>query len=211
MPPVVNEQTNSVELPSYLEWSWPDHPESMSDTDARMRCARGLAERPTPDAPLQGTELAVAYGELLAEGKARIQQATYTGDNLPRDTYGGLLEVKQQMAADIAERRNGLGPGVYDTSPVYASREPGPLPNRYGAVDHAQLATWLPSEERPDIAIKAVRHHDAARTSLNASNIASCVGHDLNDNGDAWRPRWTSKTGQYDQLVILAGMTSVAL
>ena len=187
MPPVVNEQTNSVELPSYLEWSWPDHPESMSDTDARMRCARGLAERPTPDAPLQGTELAVAYGELLAEGKARIQQATYTGDNLPRDTYGGLLEVKQQMAADIAERRNGLGPGVYDTSPVYASREPGPLPNRYGAVDHAQLATWLPSEERPDIAIKAVRHHDAARTSLNASNIASCVGHDLNDNGDAWR------------------------
>ena len=157
MPAVVNEQTNSVELPSYYEWSWPDHPQSMTDTDARMRCARGLTEGPAPDAPLNDTDLAVAYGKLLAEGKSRLQQATYTGDNLPRDTHGSPLEVKQQMAAEVAERRNGLLPGVYDTAPTFASRKPEPVPNRYGAVDGMQLATWLPSEEKPGTAIKAVR------------------------------------------------------
>ena len=187
MPAVVNEQTNSVELPSYYEWSWPDHPQSMTDTDARMRCARGLTEGPAPDAPLNDTDLAVAYGKLLAEGKSRLQQATYTGDNLPRDTHGSLLEVKQQMAAEVAERRNGLLPGVYDTTPTFASRKPEPVPNRYGAVDGIKLATWMPSEEKPGTAIKAVRSYEAARSSLNATNIASCVGQNLNDKGGAWR------------------------
>ena len=187
MPTVVNERTNRVELPNYYEWSWPDHPAEMTDTDARIRCARGLTEGATPDAPLKETDLAKAYGKLLADEEARIQRRTHTGDNLPRDKHGALLEVKQQMAAEIAERRNALKPGAYETAPVFASREPGPLPNRYGAVDGRELATWLPSEERPDRAIKAVRYNDAAQSSLSATHIASCVGENLEDNGKIWR------------------------
>ena len=187
MPTVVNERTNRVELPNYYEWSWPDHPAEMTDTDARMRCARGLTEGATPDAPLKETDLAKAYGKLLADEEARIQRRTHTGDNLPRDKHGALLEVKQQMAAEIAERRNALKPGAYETAPVFASREPGPLPNRYGAIDGRELATWLPSEERPDRAIKAVRYNDAAQNSLSATHIASCVGENLEDNGKIWR------------------------
>ena len=187
MPAVVNDQTDSVELASYYEWSWPDHPQSMTDTDARMRCSRHLAEGPAPDAPLKETDLAVAYGKLLADGEARIQRKSYSGDNLPRDSYGALLEVKQQMAAEIAEGRNGLGPGAYETAPVFSSREPGPLPNRYGAVDGRELATWLPSEQKPGTAIRAVRCNDAAQTSLSAVHIASCVGKNLEDNGKTWR------------------------
>ena len=95
MPAVINERADRVELPAYYEWSWPDHPERMTDSDARMRCPRNLAEGRAPDAPLREEDLAKAYGELLADGAARIQQQTYTGDNLPRTTDGNLLEVKQ--------------------------------------------------------------------------------------------------------------------
>ncbi len=42
------------------------------------------------------------------------------------------------MAAEIAERRNGLEPGVYATAPIGATREPGPVPNQYGALDGRQ-------------------------------------------------------------------------
>ena len=168
MPAVVNQETDRVELPSQYEWSWPDHPASMSDSDARMRCPRGMREASAVDAPLNDTDLAVAYGELLAEGAARIQQKTYTGDNLPRDIHGGLLEVRQQMAAEIAERRNGLEPGAYTTDRTRGMREPGPIPNRYGATDGRQLATWVPSREKPDRAIKTIRGNDAATNSRDA-------------------------------------------
>ena len=187
MPPVVNQQTDRVELPSQYEWSWPDHPEGMSDSDARMRYPRGVREGSAMDAPLKDTDLAVAYGELLADGAARIQQKTYTGDNLPRDTFGSLLEVRQQMAAEIAERRNGLEPGAYTTDRTRGRREPGPIATRYGATDGRQLATWVPSKQKPDRAIKAIRGDDAATNSREAGDIASCIGRDLDDDGETWR------------------------
>ena len=99
----------------------------MSDSEARMRYPRGMREGTAVDAPLKDTHLAVGYGELLADGAARIQQKTYTGDNLPRDSFGSLLEVTQQMAAEIAERRNGLDPGAYTTDRTQGMREPGPI------------------------------------------------------------------------------------
>ena len=187
MPAVVNQQTDRVERPSQYEWSWPDHPAGMSDSDARMRYPRGMREGSAVDAPLKDTDLAVAYGELLADGAAHIQQKTYTGDNLPRDSFGSLLEVRQQMAAEIAERRNGLEPGAYTTDRTRGMREPGPIASRYGATDGRQLATWVPSSEKPDRAIKAIRDNDAATNSRDASDIASCIGKNLDDNGEIWR------------------------
>ena len=187
MPAVVNQQTDRVELPSQYEWSWPDHPAGMSDSDARMRYPRGMREGSAVDAPLKDTDLAVGYGELLADGAARIQQKTYTGDNLPRDSFGSLLEVRQQMAAEIAERRNGLEPGAYTTDRTQGMREPGPIRSRYGATDGRQLATWVPSSEKPDRAIKAIRDNDAATNSRDAGDIASCIGKNLDDDGEMWR------------------------
>ena len=168
----VNEQTDRVELPSSYEWSWPAHPTGMGNAEARMRYPRLLREYPTAETPIKDADLASAYGRLLTDGKARIQENRETGDNLPRDTGGHLLEIRQQMAAEIAEVRNGLEPGVYATQPLDATREPGPVPNHYGALDGRRLATWLPSEDRPETAIKTIRHNDAAQTSLAASKIA---------------------------------------
>ena len=71
MPAVVNEVTNSVELPAFYEWSWPDHPDDMNDSDARMRAGRRLPEHLTTRTRLEDAELAVAYGELLEGGQGR--------------------------------------------------------------------------------------------------------------------------------------------
>ena len=184
---VVNERADPVEVPRYYEWSWPDHPREMNGSEARVRTPRGGQSDGGVDAPLTQTELAEAYGKLLAKGGGRIQQRTLTGDNLPRDTWGSLLEVKQQMAAEIAERRNNLEPGVYATQPIGEIHEPEAIPNEYGAVDGRQLATLVPSQQSADRAIRAIRHNDAAKTSYYADNISSCIGIDLYDGGQTWR------------------------
>ena len=187
MPAVVNEVTNRVELPAFYEWSWPDHPDDMNDSDARMRAGRRLPEHLTTRTRLEDAELAVAYGELLEEGKAGIQQTVESGDGLPRETHGDLLEVKQQMAIEIAEARNDLEVGVYATAPVGEMEEPGPVPERWGATDEHFLATWVPSEKMPDTGVEVIRHNEAARTSLHTRVIASCTGSDIDDYGAAWR------------------------
>ena len=187
MPTVVNERANRVELPAYYEWSWPDHPADMSDSDARMRRPRNLSEHGTAHTPLDDADLAVAYGELLADGKAEVQHTRSSGDNLPRETHGMLLEVKQQMAIEIAEAHNRLDVGVYTTAPRGEIDEPGPVPERWGAVDEHELATWVPSETTPKTAIKVTRLNDAARTSVHTRGIASWTGIDTDDGGAAWQ------------------------
>ena len=187
MPAVVNKVTNRVELPSSYEWSWPDHPDEMNDSDARMRAGRTLPEHLTTQTRLEDADLAVAYGKLLEEGKAGIQQTLESGDSLPRETDGLLLKIKQQMAIELAEARNGMEVGVYATSPVGDMEEAGPVPERWGATDEHFLATWVPSEKNPDSAVEVIRHNDAARTSLHTRGIASCIGTEIDDYGAAWR------------------------
>ena len=179
MPAVVNKTTNRVELPSAYEWSWPDHPDEMNDSDARMRAGRTLPEHLTTQTRLEDADLAVAYGKLLKEGKAGIQQTLESGDGLPRETNGLLLKVKQQMAIELAEARNGMEVGVYATSPVEDMEESGPVPERWGATDEHFLATWVPSEKNPDSTVEVIRHNDAARTSLHTRGIASCIGTEI--------------------------------
>ena len=189
MPAVVNDRTNSIDLPAFYEWSWPDHPEGMSDADARMRVPRHLSETGAARTTLSHEDLAHAYGSLLEDGGARIQQPRTRGDNLPRETYGSLLGVEQQMAMEIAENANrSTMPGVYATAPLGQMREPGPVEERWGAMDWRKLAAWAPSAEKRDEAVQVIRHDEAALSSLPyASDIASCVGMDLDDSGQAWR------------------------
>ena len=132
MPAVVDQRRQRVELPSHYEWSWPDHPKDMTDADARMRVGRHMSETIAEKTKIPRDDVAVAYGRLLAEGKARIQETTSTGDNLPRTMHGSQLEVDQQMAIDVAERRAGLDAGAYTTTEERPMRESGPVPNEYG-------------------------------------------------------------------------------
>ena len=115
MPVEYHREQDQLEFPRYYAWSWPEHPVEMSDTDARLRVFRANAEPfssgvRTHDLP---SDLALAYGDLLADGRASIQQARASGDSLPRNEYGMPLSLPQEIAADVAEQNQSWGPTVY--------------------------------------------------------------------------------------------------
>ena len=192
MPSVVDRDANErTHLDSY-EWSWPDHPQEMSHGEARMRIQR---EEPavgphTEHDRLDEDALAVEYGKLLEEGRAGIQQRTHTGDDLPRHVDGSLLGIKQQLAADVTEMRNGWMPEVYDTNRAVA-KDPGPaLERRWGATNENAMSAWLPQTGNPhdgDNAVVAARAVAGATDSEAAKHIAWCANRELNDDGATWR------------------------
>ena len=174
------------------EWSWPDHPAGMSHAEARIRVPRfggvpQTAERSLRE--LRETDLAVACGRLLQRGDSGLQQTTVSGDVLPRHTTGRPLSVRQQLAADLAERNAGWDPEVYDLGRAVVSDHGTPPPQRWGATNAQALATWVPAPGPPADAraVLASRAVAGAGDSRAAVRIASCAGQDLDDDGSAWR------------------------
>ena len=135
------------------------------------------------------TALASSYADLLQRGTARIQCVAVAGDNLPRDPEGRLLGVKQEIATDVAERTNGWPSDVYVAGGGNLVRNPGYDPRRsWGATNEGHLVAWVPSSDAPSApAVTAARGYYGATDSRYASEIASCGGLDLHDDGDIWR------------------------
>ena len=192
MPIVINRWTKAPEVVPNAEWSWPDHPEEMSDGEARMRVPRAETDSAWPGTkPTRIDEhtLATKYGQLLEDGEARIQQTTPSGDNLPRTVDGHLLGIKQEMATDLIEHDRGWPREVYDTQREIV-KHPGPAPPAdWGAANRTQLSAWLPRNDRRENAHEAVlaaRALAGATSSAAASDIAWCKNLKRDDGGAIW-------------------------
>ena len=119
---------------NYL-WSWPDHPQEMTDTDARMRVHRlapVITENEVPD--VKRAELIQEWGTNLRAGLTGCQRRAHEGDMLPRDLHGYPLDVHDQLAADLAEGRDGK-PGTYTRAGSADPARTGPVdgdPTKWG-------------------------------------------------------------------------------
>ena len=218
MPAVVVRSTGEIELRTDIEWSWPDHPEGMDDTEARIRVSRssdtsvssGLATN-----NLSEERFALRYGRLLECGGAGIQASVPAGDHLPRAVDGSLLSVKQQLAADLTEQRFALPPGVYDLKGSVVDEVGIHPPHSWGALNVESIATWLPRGDHAegDVALVA-RAVEGATDSRAARNIAWCANLPLTDDGAVWREavhRGRAVRGDPDALRVCAGRSSDAL
>ena len=193
MPIVVKRRHDEIAVATAFEWSWPDHPKVMTDTEARIRVGRAAVEiSPASQyARINEDELVTAYGKLLAQGEARIQQVTTHGDNLPRRPGGALLGIKQEMATDVTEHANGWPPDVYDTGRDIVKHTENPVPEAWGATNREGTATWVPrsdgAEDKTIAALLASRALDGATDSRRAADIAWCANLPLSDDGAIWR------------------------
>ena len=152
-------EQDQLEFPRYYAWSWPEHPSGMSDTDARLRVFRASAE-PFSSGVRTGevtSDLARAYGDLLADGRASIQRDRASGDSLPRNEYGMPLSLPQQIGADVAERNQSWGPTVYRSLTAEQTDLGARVPTVWGAADSAGAAVWLPVDANSPDAFAAGR------------------------------------------------------
>ena len=146
MPLQLNAAADQLEFARYYAWSWPDDAPDMSDTEARLRVPRESAGTPATgvSTPMNGDGLGEYYGQLLAGGRAQIQQSHDHGDRLPRTAKGAPLTIEEQIGADVAEKRLGVGPRVYrQLGQEHAAVGADMLP-RWGTSDPTTGATWLP-------------------------------------------------------------------
>ena len=209
MPTVVNRKTHELEVVGCCEWSWPDHPQGMSDAEARIRVERSDPRigPATEHGRIDERTLASRYGELLEAGETRVQQTTHRGDNLPRTVEGQLLGIKQEIATDVAETRHNWPAEVYDTRREVV-KYPGPTPAAdWGAANRDGMSTWVPLNDRAEdenMAIVAARALEGAPDSLAASDVAWCKNLHLNDDGAVWREavgRGRAVTGNPEDLL----------
>ena len=214
MPIVVNRRHDQIAIRTSFEWSWPDHPEEMTDTEARIRVGRAAVEiSPASQyARIGEDELATAYGKLLEQGEARIQQITTHGDNLPRRPSGALLGIKHEMATDVSEHAHGWPPEVYDTGRDIVKHIESPVPEAWGTTNREETATWVPRSDRVEdktiAALLASRAVSGATDSRGAEDIAWCVNLPLNDDGAIWRDavaRGRNTRGAHSALDICSG------
>ena len=218
MPAVLVRSTGQIELRTDIEWSWPDHPKGMDDTEARIRVSRasgtsGSSALATDNLPEE--HLAIRYGRLLERGEAGIQASLPAGDHLPRAVHGSLLSIKQQVAADLTEQRFALPPGVYDLMGSVVDEVGAHPPRSWGALNDQSLATWLPRGDHAegDVAL-AARAVEGATDSRAAGNIAWCANLPLTDDGAVWREavhRGRAVQGNPDALRVCSGRASDAL
>ena len=146
MPLQFNAAADQLEFARYYAWSWPDDAPDMSDTEARLRVPRASAGGPSSSisTPMNGDGLAQYYGQLLADGRAQIQQSHLHGDRLPRTAKGAPLTIEEQIAADVAEKRLGVEPRVYQHLGNEHAAVGADLLPRWGTSDPTTSAVWLP-------------------------------------------------------------------
>ena len=132
------------------------------------------------------SDLGLAYGDLLADGRASIQKARESGDSLPRTEYGMPLSLQRQIAAAVAERHQSWGPTTYRALTAEQADLGSRVPTDWGTADSAGAAVWLPVDGKALDAFAAGRVDLMPDRGRSLVDVVGYVSRSPEDRDLAW-------------------------